>query len=49
MANRPRIFVVHVQHEIPYLDAKFCQIEFGVQYDGLPEISITTRRTGRAG
>lgn len=35
------IFVVNVQHEIPYLDAKFAQIEFGAKYDGLPELSIT--------
>lgn len=35
------IFVVNVQHEIPYLDAKFAQIEFGVKYDGLPQLSLT--------
>ena len=35
------IFVVEVEHEIPYLDAKFVQIDFGVKYDGLPELNIT--------
>jgi hypothetical protein len=34
------LLVVNVQHQITYMDAKRCSIDFGAQYDGLPKISI---------
>ncbi len=33
-------FVLQIQHEITYMDAKECSLDFGAQYDGLPKISI---------
>ncbi|MFT5409409.1 MAG: hypothetical protein ACI9NC_002132, partial [Verrucomicrobiales bacterium] len=33
-------FVVETQHDVPYMDAKFLKIEFGAQYEGIPEFSI---------
>jgi hypothetical protein len=34
------LFVLKVQHQIKYMDAKQAEIDFGAQYDGLPRISI---------
>ncbi len=34
------LLVVHVQHQIKYMDARHAEIDFGAQYDGLPQISI---------
>ena len=34
------LLVVNVQHEIKYMDAKRAEIDFGAQYDGLPQISV---------
>jgi hypothetical protein len=34
------LLVVTVQHQVKYMDATHCEIDFGAQYDGLPTISI---------
>jgi hypothetical protein len=34
------LFVIKVQHQVKYMDAKHAEIDFGAQYDGLPKISI---------
>lgn len=34
------LLVIKVTHEITYMDAKQCSLDFGVQYDGLPKVSI---------
>jgi hypothetical protein len=34
------LFILRVQHQIKYMDAKQAEIDFGAQYDGLPRISI---------
>jgi hypothetical protein len=33
-------FVLQVQHEVKYMDAKQAELTFGAQYDGLPQVSI---------
>jgi hypothetical protein len=35
-----KLLVINVQHQVKYMDAKQCEIDFGAQYDGLPQISI---------
>lgn len=35
------IFVINIEHEVTYLDAKFTALEFGAKYDGLPQLSLT--------
>jgi len=35
------IFVINIQHEVTYLDAKFTSLEFGAKYDGLPQLDLT--------
>ena len=34
------LFIVNVQHQVKYMDAKHAEMDFGAQYDGLPTISI---------
>ena len=34
------LLVIRVQHQVSYLDAKQCSLDFGAQYDGLPKISL---------
>ena len=34
------LLVLSVQHEVTYLDPLYASLDFGVQYDGLPKISI---------
>ena len=34
------LLVISVHHQVKYMDAKQAEIDFGVQYDGLPQISI---------
>ena len=35
------IFVINIQHEVTYLDAKFTSLEFGAKYEGLPKLDLT--------
>jgi len=35
-----KLLIVDVQHEIKYMDGTRAEIDFGAQYDGLPQISI---------
>jgi hypothetical protein len=37
---KAELLVVDVQHEIKYLDGLRAEINFGAQYDGLPQISV---------
>ena len=34
------LFVIKVQHQAKYIDAKQAELDFGAQYDGLPTISV---------
>ena len=34
------LLVIKVQHQVTYMDAKQCSLDFGMQYDGLPKISL---------
>ncbi len=34
------LLIVHIKHNVKYMDAKRAEIDFGAQYDGLPNISI---------
>jgi len=34
------LLIVHIKHQVKYMDAKRAEIDFGAQYDGLPKISV---------
>ncbi|MBI5384444.1 MAG: hypothetical protein HZA90_07120 [Verrucomicrobia bacterium] len=36
------LLVINVRHQVTYLDPLKAELDFGVQYDGLPKISITS-------
>jgi hypothetical protein len=40
------LLVLQAQHQLDYLGPDTADISFGIQYDGLPSISIGTRTTG---
>jgi len=36
------LLVLHVEHKVTYMDAEDAVIDFGIQYDGLPKVSISS-------
>lgn len=36
------LLVLHVEHKVTYMDGENAVIDFGIQYDGLPKISISS-------
>ncbi len=45
--NEEDILVATVQHQVSYMDAKYADITFGVEYDGLPRLNVTSFLTGQ--
>lgn len=40
-SQKQELFVTQVEHQIEWMDAKFANISFGAEYDGLPQLKLS--------
>ena len=40
-SQKQEIFITQVEHQVEWMDAKFANISFGAEYDGLPQLKLS--------
>lgn len=40
-SQKQELFITQVEHQIEWMDAKFANISFGAEYDGLPQLKLS--------
>jgi hypothetical protein len=46
-SQKQDLFVTQVEHQIEWMDAKFANISFGAEYDGLPQLKLSNYLNGQ--